>query len=176
MEMATMCAYPQYQHALPHWKCEFCCCYNFPRGYIPGQESDRHIFNTSPTITFHFYLLITCCTVHGRRPLDERKICRLCLKYPASVSPAKPYTRKKLVVMETYIDDFCTIFYIPEIKNISFHLPHVHILGTNHFGNTHREAFKHSRASQYVLCCRDYYGILVASFSHQLKHEYYSGN
>ena len=26
MEMATMCVYPSYKYALPHWKCVFRCC------------------------------------------------------------------------------------------------------------------------------------------------------
>ena len=30
MDMATICAYPPSQHALPYWKCVLCCCYNFP--------------------------------------------------------------------------------------------------------------------------------------------------
>ena len=30
MDMDTMCAYPTYQHPLPHWKCVLHCCANFP--------------------------------------------------------------------------------------------------------------------------------------------------
>ena len=49
-------------------------------------------------------------------------------------------------------------------------------LGNNHCGKTRREAFKRRRANQYVLCRREYYERLVASFAHQIKSEYYSGN
>ena len=74
-------------------------------------------------------------------------------------------------MMETYIAYFRTSFYIPEIQNLVFHLPHVLILGTNHCGNPRREAFKRRSANQDVLCCRDYAERVVASFSHQIHYE-----
>ena len=115
-------------------------------------------------------------TVHGRRPLDEKKKCHLCLQDTSNVTPAKIYTRKGLVTMETSIADFHTSFYITAIQNITFHIPHVRILGTNHCGNTQREAFKRCSANQDVLCCHDYDEIVVASFGHQIRSEYYDGN
>ena len=90
--------------------------------------------------------------------------------------PEKLYTRKELVMMETYSAYFHTSFYIPEIQNITFHLPHVRIIGTNHCGNTRREAFKRCSANQYVLCRRDCSERVVASFAHQIHSEYYGGN
>ena len=39
-----------------------------------------------------------------------------------------------------------------------------------------QNAFKRRESFQYVLCCRDYAEIIVASFSHQIKPEYYGGN
>ena len=30
MENATMCTYPQSDHALPHWKCVLRCCSDYP--------------------------------------------------------------------------------------------------------------------------------------------------
>ena len=65
MAMATMCAFPPSQHALSHWKCSLLCCYNFPHIDLPGQESDKHHFNTSPSIFFHIYPLNLRCIVHG---------------------------------------------------------------------------------------------------------------
>ena len=62
----------------------------------------------------------------------------LCLQILDYVPPAKQYTRKDIFMIETYIDDFHTSFYIPE-KNILFHLPHVQIIGNTHCGNTLRE-------------------------------------
>ena len=78
--------------------------------------------------------------------------------------------------MKISIAGFCTSFFIPAIQNLTFHLPHVHILGTNQFGDTCREAFKHHSAKQDVLYCLDYAEILVASVSHQIQSDYYGGN
>ena len=63
--------------------------------------------------------------MHVRHPSDKRKICRLCLQDPDTMSPAKLYIRKELVRIETSIDNFHTIIYIPEIQNIVFQFPHV---------------------------------------------------
>ena len=154
--MATMCAYPPYQHALPHCKCVLHWCYNFLYIDLLGQESDIHHSKTSPSIIFHVYHFIESCTVHGRRPLDKNKIIWLCLQFFDSVPHAKLYTIKEIFMMETSFAYFCTIFYIPEIQNLALNFPHVQILGTNHFGNTHHEAFKHHRKFQDVLCRRSY--------------------
>ena len=61
-------------------------------------------------------------------------------------------------------------------KNLSFHLPQVHIIGNNHCVNTLREAFKRRSAEQDVFCCRDYFERVVAIFAHQIQSEYYGGN
>ena len=58
MAMARMCAYSQYHHTLPHWKCVLRCCAIFPRIYLQSEESDRHHSTTLPTIRFHVYHLI----------------------------------------------------------------------------------------------------------------------
>ena len=87
MAMATIFKYPQYRHELPHWKYVLRCCANYPSIYLPSQESYMHHSNTSHTIHFRVYHLIAHCKVHGRWPLDEKKMCRLCLHYPASVTP-----------------------------------------------------------------------------------------
>ena len=44
--------------------------------------------------------------------------------------------------MEKYITVFHVNFYIPSTQNISFHLPHVRILGTHHCGKEPNEDFK----------------------------------
>ena len=41
MENATMCTYPQSDHALPHWKCVLRCCADFPCINIPDQETTK---------------------------------------------------------------------------------------------------------------------------------------
>ena len=118
------------------------CYSNCPFIDITDQESDRHHSNVSHSIIFHIYHLISRCTAHGRLPPDEKKSCCLCSQYPSTVTPSKQYTRKDLVMMDISTADFNTSFYIPEIKKLEFHLPHVRVLGTNHCSNTLREAFK----------------------------------
>ena len=92
------------------------------------------------------------------------------------MTPAKLYTRKELFMMETYIADFRTSFYIPEIQKLSFHLPHVRIRGDNHCGKTPCETFKRCSENKDVLCCCDYTKRVVASFAHQIQSEYYGNN
>ena len=137
VDMAKICAYPPSQHTLPHWKCVLRCCVNFPSIYLPVPESDWHHSNTYPSISFHVYSLISRCIVHVRHPLHEKKNFHLCFQYPATMTPEKLYTRKEIVMMEKSIADFHTSLYIPAIQSLSFHLPHVHILGTNQCGNPH---------------------------------------
>ena len=76
----------------------------------------------------------------------------------------------------TTIYDFHTIFYIPAIQKLAFHLPHVPILGTNHCDAMRHTDFKWRELFQDVLCHRDYDERVVASFAHQIKSEYYGGN
>ena len=83
----------------------------------------------------------------------------------------KIYTRKELVMIETTISDFHTSFYIPAIHELSFHLPHVRILGTNHCGEMLCTAFKQRELFQDVLCCRGYAKRVVASFANQIQSE-----
>ena len=72
---------------------------------------------------------------------------------------------------ETTIYDFRTRFYIPAIKKLAFHLPHVRILGTNHCGEMRRTAFKGRELFQDILCHYDYTERVVSIFSHQIQSE-----
>ena len=78
--------------------------------------------------------------------------------------------------METFISNFRTSFYKPEIQKLVLHLPQVRILGTNNCVSTHQEPFKRRTENQYVLCCCDYDERVVGSFVHQIKYEYYGRN
>ena len=80
------------------------------------------------------------------------------------------------MIIETTIYNFHTSFFIPEIQKLTFHIPHVKILNTNHCGDSRRTAFKRRKSFQYVLCRRDYAKRVVASFAHQIQSEYYGGN
>ena len=57
-----------------------------------------------------------------------------------------------------------------------FHLLHVHILRTHHYGNTRLEAFVHCAAYKDVFWRRDHEEGVVSSFAHQIQSEYYGGN
>ena len=114
----------------------------FPGINLPEQETDDQYPDTSTSINFHIYHIIACCTKHGRLPLKDRKICCKCQQDFDSGKLTEIYTRKELVIMEITISNFHTSFYIPEIKKLEFHIPHIQILGTNQCGDSHQTAFK----------------------------------
>ena len=72
-------------------------------------------------------------------------------------------------MMETTISYFHISFYIPAIQKLSFCLPHVRILGTNHCSEMQRTAFKRRELFQDVICRRDYAERLIASFARQIQ-------
>ena len=77
---------------------------------------------------------------------------------------------------ETTIYDFHTRLYIPSIQKLPFHLPHMRILGTNHWGEMQRTEFKRRELFQDVLCRRDYAERLVSRFDNQIKSYHYDGS
>ena len=133
-------------------------------------KSDQYS-NTSTSIIFHIYHIIAHCTTHRRLLLNELKMCHMCKQDTASEKSTKINTRKELVMMETTLPNFHTSFYIPEIQNLSFHIPHVQIMGTNHFGESHWTVFKRRKSFQDVLFRRDCGERVVDSFSHQIRSE-----
>ena len=78
MAKATMCAYPQSDHALPHWKFVLQYCAKCLSVNIPDQEIYYQYSNTSPSIFFHIYHIVLRCTTHVRLPLTDKKMCRKC--------------------------------------------------------------------------------------------------
>ena len=78
--------------------------------------------------------------------------------------------------MQSLIMDCHREFYIPEIQKLTFHLPHVRIIGTHQCCNTRWETFKRRSAFQDVLFHHDYSERVLYSFSHQVKYEHYGGN
>ena len=131
---ATICTYPQSDHALPHCKCVLQCCAECPCINITDQETARKHEEKTPSIRFHIYHIIGRCTTHGRITLKDKKICYMCKQESSPDSSTKIYTIKELVMMETTISNFHTSFYIPAIQNLVFHLLRVRILGTNNCG------------------------------------------
>ena len=143
---------------------------------LPIQEIDKKPEETTPSIRFHIYHIISRCNDNGRIPLKDNKICYMCKQESSLDEFRKIYTRKELEMMETTISDFRTSFYIPAIQKLAFHLPHVRIIGTNHCGEIRRTAFKRHELFQDVLYPRDYSERVVVSFSNQIESEYYGGN
>ena len=78
MAKSTMCAYPQSDNALPHWKCVLRWCADFPCNNLPDQETDNQYSDTTPSIRFHIYHIILHCTDHVIIPLKDIKICHIC--------------------------------------------------------------------------------------------------
>ena len=70
---ATTSAYPYTDDSLPHCKYVMKCCPKCPSINLPDQETDDQYYDTSPSISFHIYHLIVCCSTHGRIPLNEKK-------------------------------------------------------------------------------------------------------
>ena len=68
-----MCTYTQSDHALTHWKCVLRCCAEFKCINIPDQEKDNNYSETTPSIRFHIYHIISHFTAHGIIPLKEGK-------------------------------------------------------------------------------------------------------
>ena len=73
IEQATMCEYPKYDHALPHWECVLRCCSDCTYINITDQETDRKYEERTPSISFHIYHIIGSCNTHGRIPFKYKK-------------------------------------------------------------------------------------------------------
>ena len=72
-------------------------------------------------------------------------------------------------MMETKISDFHTSFYISAIQKLSFHLPHVRILGTKNCGEIRRTDFKRCELFQDVISRHNYAERVVENFTHQIQ-------
>ena len=100
----------------------------------------------------------------------------MCSTDLSSATPGRVYTLKELVLLETLISEFHEKYYITEIQKLTFHLPHVLIIGTHHCGKEHREEFKCRIKQHDILCQRDYAERILSSFPHKLQSEYYGVN
>ena len=54
MVNATICTYPQSDHALPHWKCVLRYCAECPHINIPDQETNKKHEKQPPQSGFTF--------------------------------------------------------------------------------------------------------------------------
>ena len=72
-KFTNMYAYPQSDHALPHWKrvlwwCANCLCIN-----LNDQEKDNKYSDTTPLIRLQIYHIIARCTANVSIPLKYNK-------------------------------------------------------------------------------------------------------
>ena len=111
MANATMCAYPQSYNSLPHRKGVLKLCANYTCINLPEQEIYNQYSDTTPSIQFHIYHIIGCCTSRRRIPLKDKKICRKCKHESSTDKSTKIYTRKELVMTETTIYNFHNNFH-----------------------------------------------------------------
>ena len=169
MANATICPYPQSDHALPHWKCVMKCCPKCPCINISDQETDNQHSDKTTSIRSYSYHLITRGTSHWRNPLKDKTLCRMCKQESSSENSTKIYTIKELVMMETTISYFRTSFYILAIQRLAFHLPHLLILGTNKFSALWHTAFKRCELFQDVICLPDYDEGVVTIIGYHVK-------
>ena len=72
MAQATMCAYPQSDHVLPHRRYVLRCCADCTCINIPDQEKDNQNSGTTPSIRFQIYHIIARCTANGRIPSKDK--------------------------------------------------------------------------------------------------------
>ena len=54
MEKTTVCIYPQYDRALPHWKCVLRCCADCPCINLPDQEKYKNMKKQHRQLGFTF--------------------------------------------------------------------------------------------------------------------------
>ena len=124
MANATMCTYPQSEHALTHCQCVLRCCSDCPFINIPYQETTKKHDKTTPSIRFHIYHIIGRCSTRGIISLKDKNICYMCKEESLPDTYTKIYTRKELVMMETTISYFHTLIFLTKIQIISIQKQH----------------------------------------------------
>ena len=81
-------------HALPHWKCALRCCSDCLCINISDQYTTKKHEETTPSIRFHIYHIIGCCTAHCGIILKDKKICCMCGQEYLPDNSTKIHTRK----------------------------------------------------------------------------------
>ena len=94
MAKATLCTYPQSDHALPQLKCVLRCCANCTRINLPDQETDNYYSDKKTSIRFHIYHIVGRCNSHGRIPLKDKNIYYMSKQEYSPDKYTKIYTRK----------------------------------------------------------------------------------
>ena len=146
------------RHTNMHWYTENVCCFVVPITHILIFQYKNFIGIITTYLLQYVFIFIAYFDV---------------LRYMEDAH----WTKRKFVVCVYNIRILCTLktihqkrachdgdiycwfshkFLYYRYKNLSFHTPHVRILGTNHCGNTRHEAFKCHISCQDVLCRSDY--------------------
>ena len=94
ISISTMCDVTLYQHDLTHWKCVLCCCSKCPSIVEPNYELHSNTQRVCPTFLFNIHTVVSRCTLRGRRPFEEKRICVLCSTVKSVNSNGKVYFRK----------------------------------------------------------------------------------
>ena len=68
---STMCAFPDNNIDLPHWRCVLKCCDNCPNLFIPDEE--QIVDSRLPNINFNVYMNVSTCSLHGHLPMSDGK-------------------------------------------------------------------------------------------------------
>ena len=163
MGMATILDDVASKYSFPHWKHVLNCCASCPNVDLPIQESDKHHWNTCPTISFHIYHLIVGFSFHWILPLYEKKyVSCICIIF--LLCHPQNYTQEKILLWWSHLFLIST-----QVSKVQTYKTNEYIIGMYYCGNTRREAFKRCRVFKDVFCCCDYSGRAVASFVHQIK-------
>ena len=96
------------------------CCAQCPHFYLPSTEYDQHNYNVRPIISFHVYQKLAHCIVHGRHPLNEDKLCKLCEAYTDAIVTKKLSTRNRLSLWSHKLWTFIKTYKFLKYRNLYF--------------------------------------------------------
>ena len=99
-----------------------------------------------PFIHFNGYKNINFCFSQKKILAKYGKTCPLCANLK-TYEKGKITTLKSIVLKSCSIMDFYSEYYIFAIKKLSFQLPHVYIIGKNHYASKWHDMFvsKHNK-------------------------------
>ena len=194
----VMCPWDK-ELGLPKWKCVLRRCDQCPTFPIPSEESGTS--SDAPHISFHIYKQFYKCSIHKVLPDGEKHCtkCRYIYngknKRYCSMHGALPEneldcmecelyfqdhpnyrkgtirTRKEQTLLTRPIGIFHRDFFVPMLKKLAFHFPHVIMLGKNYCGRMRKEAFE--KALFDIMERRDYAERLAGLFDMELQQSHF---
>jgi hypothetical protein len=169
---------PKVNGTHPHWKCVLGLCEKCPVYKVPDEE--KATGDGAPSINFRVYQECTKCSVHGVQEQKAKK-CPRCVQQekddPAAWAklPKKPKlsTRKPLTFLTRTIGEFHSVYHVPMVKKLAYHIAYVRILGNNHCGN---ERLLAACLSHEVRVRRDYADRWKAEFTDEAQMEHFGNS